>query len=41
MAAHTVDHHQQHGLFCSRNGDPVLILFAVPDEAHVRGFDLQ
>ena len=41
MTAHAVDHHQQHGLFCGRHRDPVLIFFAVPDEAHVRGFDLQ
>ena len=41
MAAHAVDHHQEHGLFRGRNRDSVLILFAVPDEAHVRGFDLQ
>ena len=32
---------QQHRLFRGRNRDAVLIFFAVPDEAHVRGFDLQ
>ena len=41
MAAHAVDHHQEHGLFCGRDRDSVLIFLAVPDEAHVRGFDLQ
>ena len=41
MAAHAVDHHQEHGLLGGRDGDPVLIFFAVADEAHVRGLDLQ
>jgi len=41
MAAHTVDYHQKHGLFRGRNRDSVLVFFAVPDEAHIRGFDLQ
>jgi hypothetical protein len=41
MAPHTVDHHQQHGLVGGRNRDPILIFFAVPDKAHIRGFDLQ
>ncbi len=41
MTAHAVDHHQQHRLVGGRHRDPVLIFFAVADQAHVRGFDLQ
>ena len=41
MTAHAVDHDQQHCLVRGRHGNPVLIFFAVPDQAHVRGFDLQ
>jgi hypothetical protein len=41
MAAHAVDHDQLHGVIGGRHRDSVLILFAVPDEADIRGFDLQ
>ena len=41
MAAHAVDHDQQHGIFGGCHRDPVLIFFAVADEAHIRGLDLQ
>jgi hypothetical protein len=41
MAAHTVDHDEQRGMLVDRNGDPVLILFAVAYQADIRGFDLQ
>ena len=41
MAAHAVDHDQQHRMIGGRHGDPVLILFAVADEADIRGLDLQ
>ena len=41
MTAHAVDHDQQHRVLGGRHRDPVLIFFAVADEAHVRGLDLQ
>ena len=41
MAAHAVDDHQQHRLIGGRHRDPVLIFFAVADEADIRGLDLQ
>ena len=41
MAAHAVDHHQEHGLIRGRHRDSILIFLAVADQAHVRGFDLQ
>ena len=41
MAAHAVDHDQQHRMIGGRHGDSVLIFFAVADEADIRGFDLQ
>ncbi len=41
MAAHAVDHDQQHRVIGGRDRDSVLILFAVSDEADIRGLDLQ
>ena len=41
VATHAVDDREQHRIVVARNRDAVLIFFAVPDEAHVRGFDLQ
>ena len=41
MAAHAVDHDQQHRMIGGGHGDSVLIFFAVADEADIRGFDLQ
>jgi hypothetical protein len=41
MAAHAVDHDQQNRVIGGRHRHPVLIFFAVADEAHVRGLDLQ
>jgi hypothetical protein len=41
MTAHAVDDDQQCRLLGCRHGDPVLVLFAVADQAHIRGFDLQ
>ena len=41
MAAHAVDDHQQHGVLRRRHGNPILIFFAMADEADIRGLDLQ
>ena len=41
VAAHAVDHDQEHGMIGGRHRDPVLIFFAVADEADIRGLDLQ
>jgi hypothetical protein len=41
MAAHAVDHNQQHGVIRRRYGNSILIFFAVADEADIRGLDLQ
>ena len=41
MAAHAVDHDQQHRVIAGCDRDSVLILFAVSDKADIRGFDLQ
>ena len=41
VAAHAVDHHQEHGVVGGRDRDSVLIFFAVADEADIRGLDLQ
>ncbi len=41
VAAHAVDHDQQHRMIGGRHRDPVLVFFAVADEADIRGLDLQ
>jgi hypothetical protein len=41
MAAHAIDDHQQHGVISGGNSNPVLIFFAMADEADIRGLDLQ
>jgi hypothetical protein len=38
---HSIDHRQKYGLIGGRHRHPVLILLAVPDQAHVRDIDLQ
>ena len=35
------EYRKQHRVFIDRDGNPVLILLAVADEAEIRGFDLQ
>ena len=41
VASHAVDDDQQHRLLGARHGDAILVFFAMPDEADVRGLDLQ
>ncbi len=41
MTTHAVDDGEQHGLLGSSHRNPVLILFAMADQAHIRGLDLQ
>jgi hypothetical protein len=41
MTAHPIDDDQKHGLFRSRHGHSVLILFAMANETDIRGLDLQ
>ena len=41
VAAHSIEDDQQHGMLGGRHRDSVLILFAVSDEADIRGLDLQ
>jgi hypothetical protein len=41
MTAHAVDDRQHHGAVGVRNGDAILVFFAMPDEAQVRVLDLQ
>jgi hypothetical protein len=41
MATHAVDDRQHHGAVGVRNGDSILVFFAMPDEAEVRVLDLQ
>jgi hypothetical protein len=41
VTAHAVDDGQQYRMFVGRNPDAILIFFAVTDQAHIRGFDLQ
>ena len=41
MAAHAVDHDEQHRLIGGRHCNTILIFFAVADEADIRGFDVQ
>jgi hypothetical protein len=41
VAAHAVDDGEQHRMFVGRNPDAILIFFAVTNQAHIRGFELQ
>ncbi len=41
VAAHAVDHHQEHRMIGGSDCNSVLILFAVADQADIRGLDLQ
>jgi hypothetical protein len=41
MAAHAIDHDHQRRLVRSRNGDAILIVFAITDEAYICILDPQ
>ena len=41
MPAHAVDHDEQRGVLGDRGGDPVLVLFARPQQADIGVLDLQ
>ena len=41
VAAHAVDDREHHGAVGVRDGDTILVFFAMPDEAQVRVLDLQ
>ena len=41
VPAHAVDHREQHRAVRVRDGDAILVFFAMPDEAQVRMLDLQ
>ena len=41
VTSHAVDHDQEDGIVGGRNRHPILVFFAMSDEADIGGFDLQ
>jgi hypothetical protein len=41
MTTHPVDNHQKHRLLGSRDGNPILIFFAMTDQADISDLYLQ